>query len=29
MIANDAVKNAALPNASMIRIMKANVINRV
>lgn len=29
MMANDAVKNAALPNASIIRIKKANVINRV
>lgn len=29
MMANDAVKNAAFPNASMIRIKKANVINRV
>lgn len=29
MIANDAVKNAALPNASMIRMIKANVINSV
>lgn len=25
MIANDAVKNAALPNASMIRMVTANV----
>lgn len=29
MIANDAVKNAALPKASMVRMIKANVINRV
>lgn len=29
MIANEAVKNAALPNASMIRMIKANVINSV
>lgn len=28
MIANEAVKNAALPSASMIRTIKANVINK-
>lgn len=29
MMANDAVRKAALPNASMVRMMKANVINRM
>lgn len=28
MMANDAVRNAALPNASMVRMMKADEINR-
>lgn len=28
MMANEAVKNAALPSASMIRTIKANVINK-
>lgn len=29
IMANDAVKNAAFPNASMIRTTNANVINNV